>query len=140
MDMVEHPELLNKELLSALSLCQRERENEGAQLDIYSTIFGADEEKSESLNRASGDGRKLMVREVTLPFSAIPDGQAPASLGQEEIIVLNTFFTAAHPVTEGHTGDFLKFSVCKPKPRGYCKKDEKADFPHCSVPRVLWLG
>lgn len=75
----------------------KEKGDEGAELDIYSTIFGADEEKSESF----GDGRKLRVREVTLPCSAIPDGTthspAPASLGQEEIIALNSFFTAARP-------------------------------------------
>lgn len=79
----------------------KEKGDEGGELGIYSTIFGANEEKSEGLNGACGDGRKLRVREVTLPCSAIPDGTihgpAPASLGQEETIALNSFFTAARP-------------------------------------------
>lgn len=80
----KHPESLGTELLSAPSLCQRKRGDECAELDIYSTISPP----SESLNRASGDGRKLRAREMTLPCSAISDGTihgtAPASLGQED--------------------------------------------------------
>lgn len=141
---VEAPRIAGER--AAVGTWLKEKGNEGADMAIYSTIFGADEEKSESLNRASGDGRKLRVREVTLPFSAIPDGTihgtAPASLvlDRRKRIVLNTFFTAACPVTEGHTGELLKFSVCKPKPWGYCKKDEKAVFSQCSVPGVPVAG
>lgn len=53
-----------------------------------------------------------------------------------EMIVHNTFFPAAHPGTEGHTGDPLNFSA-NLNLVAIVKKDEKAVLSHCSVPTGL---